>query len=44
MQFNKDEIAVVEKAVVETNEAVVRELSELQMAFVGGGCADPIAH
>ncbi len=40
MEFTKTEIAVVEDAVVEATESSVRELNELQLMLVGGGCGE----
>jgi hypothetical protein len=40
MDLNKIEIAVVEEAVALANKTDLRELSELQLAFVGGGIGD----
>jgi hypothetical protein len=43
MELINIEVAVVEKAVVEANEAQLRELNDLQLVMVGGGIGDPIA-
>ena len=43
MEFSKNEILAVESADTQ-NEAAVVELSELQMALVGGGCGEVIFH
>ena len=40
MEFTKIEIAVVEDAVIEAAEPSVRELNELQLMLVGGGCGE----
>jgi hypothetical protein len=42
MELNKIEVAVVEKAVSEANQASVLELHELQLALVGGGIATTV--
>ena len=34
------EIAVVEEAIAEANDAQQRELNDLELAFVGGGCGE----
>ena len=44
MEFSKDEIAVVEIAVTEANESDVRELNELQLMLIGGGCGETTYH
>jgi hypothetical protein len=41
MEFTKDESAILEEAVIEGN---IRDLSELQLALVGGGNADVSFH
>lgn len=38
------ELEQVQATQVEANEAVVRELSELQLAGIGGGCGVDIFH
>ena len=43
MEFTKVEILAVQGA-EESNEADVKELSELQMALVGGGCGEVVFH
>ena len=40
MEFAKIEIAQLEAAVNEATDAQLRELNDLQLAFVGGGHAD----
>ena len=40
MEFNKVEVSVVEKVVVEANEMEIRELNEMQLACIGGGIGD----
>ncbi len=42
MEFTKNEVAALEQAVSLAGELEVRELNELQLALVGGGCADVI--
>jgi hypothetical protein len=41
MEFTKDESAILEEAVFEGN---IKDLSELQLALVGGGNADVSFH
>lgn len=43
MELTKVEVANVKKVCVEVNEAQLLELSELQLACIGGGIADPVA-
>jgi len=40
MELNQVEVKNLEKTVKDAAEAQVRELSELQLAFVGGGIGD----
>ena len=40
MEHTKIEVAVIEKAVIEATDAQLRELNELQLAFVGGGVGE----
>ena len=42
MEFNSAEVAVVETAVNESSEKVIRDLGELQLALIGGGIGDPV--
>ena len=42
MENTKIEVAVVEAAICEAMEAQLRDLNELQLALVGGGCGDTI--
>ena len=44
MEFTKAEIAVVEDTIVEATESDARELSELQLMLVGGGCGETFYH
>jgi hypothetical protein len=44
MDRAKIEIAAIEETVAEATEAQVCELNDLQLALIGGGCADPILH
>jgi hypothetical protein len=43
MELTQIEVEIIEKTVVDANEAHARELSELQLVLVGGGIGDPIA-
>ena len=42
MEISKVEVAVLEKAVDESNEAQATELDNLQLALVGGGIGSVI--
>ena len=42
MEHTKIEVAVIEKAVNEATDAQLRELNELQLAFVGGGSGEHV--
>ena len=42
MDRSQHEIAAVEQVSNEVSETLVRELDDLQLALVGGGCGDPI--
>jgi hypothetical protein len=42
MDRSQQEIAAVEKVAKEASESFIRELDELQLALIGGGCGDPI--
>jgi hypothetical protein len=42
MELTKIEVASVEVAVNEAAENAVRELNDLQMLLVGGGCGETI--
>ena len=42
MEVNQKEVAVVAKTLKSVEEASVLELSELQLALVGGGIADVV--
>jgi hypothetical protein len=42
MEFTKTESQIIEEAVNETHDASVRDLNDLQLAFVGGGIGDCI--
>lgn len=44
MDYSKLEIAHIEEVVSETSDAQFRELSDFQLAFVGGGMADTVGH
>ena len=39
MDFNKIEVLEIEKTVNDV-EAVIRELAELELSLIGGGCGD----
>jgi hypothetical protein len=41
MNFNHIEVLEIEKAVTEADVAI-KELAELELAMVGGGCGDPV--
>ena len=41
MEHNKLEVAVIEEA-ISNNDAQVLELSELQLALIGGGAGDAV--
>jgi len=41
MEFNKVEVVEIEKLVNETDSAV-RELGDLELSLVGGGCGEVI--
>jgi hypothetical protein len=41
MDYNKIEVLEIEKTVTEANVAI-KELAELELAMVGGGCGDPV--
>ncbi|MGE0357872.1 MAG: hypothetical protein AB7P08_13290 [Burkholderiales bacterium] len=41
MEFNTVEVMEIEKAANEANEAI-RELADLELAVVGGGCGEVI--
>ncbi len=41
MDFNKVEVLEVEKVALET-EVAIRELADLELAIVGGGCGEII--
>jgi len=42
MDRSQQELAAVEKAANEASENFVRELDDIQLALIGGGCGDPI--
>ncbi len=42
MEHIHNELAIIEKTVIEAAEKQVRELNDLQLAFVGGGIGDVI--
>jgi hypothetical protein len=39
-----NELATIEEIASEVTESPIRDLNDLQLALVGGGCADPILH
>ena len=43
MELNKAEVNVIQDTIKEVNEDQLRQLSDLQLALVGGGIADVIA-
>ena len=44
MEYNKFEVAEIQETVSEATDAQLRELSDLQLAFVGGGACDTMPH
>ncbi len=42
MEHIKSEVVIIEKTVLEAAEKQLRELNDLQLAFVGGGIGDVI--
>jgi hypothetical protein len=40
MELTKNEVAAIEKTAAEATDAQLRELNELQLAFVGGGVGE----
>ena len=42
MEFNKTEVAILENTVSAAADKEVRDLSELQLALVGGGIGDVV--
>jgi len=44
MELTKIEVAVVEDAVAAASDAQLHELSDLQLALVGGGCGEISPH
>jgi hypothetical protein len=42
MEFNNMEVATVEEVTVSAEMMAIGELTELQLALVGGGIGDPI--
>ena len=43
MEHTKVEISSIQEVIVEVTAAQIRELNELQLAFVGGGIGEVIA-
>ncbi len=44
MEMNKKEVVALENVVSKALDSDVRELSEFQLALIGGGNADPILY
>lgn len=44
MEQNKFEVAEIQVALEKATGTQMQELADLQLAFVGGGCADTIGH
>lgn len=44
MEQSKLEIAEIQVALARAVDVQMQELADLQLAFVGGGCADTIGH
>jgi hypothetical protein len=44
MEYTKTEIASIQEVALAATDAQIRELNELQLAFVGGGIADLSTH
>ena len=42
MDLNKSEIAHLESGLIDTKEGQLRELSDLQLALVGGGIGETV--
>jgi len=42
MEFNKVEVALIADATAEGHDQQIQELSDLQLALVGGGAADVV--
>jgi hypothetical protein len=42
MEHTKIEVALIKEIAGKATDAQIRELNELQLAFVGGGIADPV--
>jgi hypothetical protein len=42
MEHTRIEVALIKETADEATDAKLRELNELQLAFVGGGIADPV--
>jgi len=43
MEHTNTEVAQIQEVILEANEAKLRELTDLQLAYSGGGMADTIA-
>jgi hypothetical protein len=44
MDHNKTEVAAIQESISEATDAQLRELTDLQLAIVGGGICDTIPH
>jgi hypothetical protein len=44
MDFNKIEVLEVEKTVTEAADVTLKQLDDLELALVGGGCGDVAWH
>ena len=44
MEYGKVEMKLIEEALLVDQENSVRELTDLQLAAVGGGCGDVVFH
>ena len=42
MEHTNNEVAIIERVVVEATEKQLRELNDLQLAYVGGGIGDTL--
>ncbi len=42
MEHSETEVAVIEKVAAEASDVQLRELNELQLAFVGGGSGEVV--
>jgi hypothetical protein len=44
MEHTTTEVALIQEAADKSNDAQIRELNELQLAYIGGGIADISTH